>query len=59
MMKEELKQAALGSLKSFVSLTLADLPAVIETIQRCYCSNSNEDRYLNEELQFFIDGLKK
>lgn len=59
MMKEELKQAALGSLKSFVSLTLEDLPAVIETIQRCYCSSSKEDRYLNEELQFFIDGLKK
>ncbi len=58
-MKEELKKVALDSLKSFVSLTLADLPAVIETIQKCYCTNSNEDNYLREELQFFIDGLKK
>ena len=57
-MKEELKKAALDSLKGFESLTWADLPAVIETIQRCYCTDSAGDNYLREELDYFIKGLR-
>jgi len=58
-MKKELKNAALESLKSFETLGIDDLPVVIETIQRCYCTGSSNDNYLRQELQFFIDGLKK
>lgn len=57
-MNEELKKAALDSLKSFGTMSLKDLPAVIETIKKCYCTDSSNDRYLREQLQFFIDGLK-
>ena len=57
-MNEELKKAALDSLKSFGTLSIKDLPAVIETIQKCYCTGSSNDSYLREQLQFFIDGLK-
>lgn len=58
-MKDELKKAALDAMKGFESMTLSDLPAIIETIQKCYCTNSNEDIYLRDELQFFITGLKQ
>lgn len=58
-MKEKLKENALNALKSFKTLTLEDLPAVIETIQKCYCIDSLEDNYLRNELQFFIDGLRQ
>ena len=57
-MNEELKKVALDSLKSFGMMSLKDLPAVIETIKKCYCTDSSNDRYLREQLQFFIDGLK-
>ena len=57
-MKEELKKAALDSLASFNDLKRDDLPAVIETIQKCYCTSSVDDNFIREELQFFIDGLK-
>lgn len=57
-MREELKTAALDSLKSFENLNINDLPAVIETIQRCYCTGSAEDNYIRQELQYFINGLR-
>lgn len=57
-MKEELRIVALKALKSFKNLNYGDFPAVIETIQKCYCTDSAEDKYLREELQFFIEGLK-
>lgn len=58
-MKEELKKAAIGSLKSFETMSIEDLPVVIETIQSCYRTSSPDDEYLRQELQFFIDGLRK
>lgn len=58
-MKDELKLVALDYMKSFTSMGIGDLPAVIETIQRCYCTDTPEDNYLRDELQFFINGLKQ
>lgn len=58
-MKEELKNGALENLRDFKTMSIEDLPVVIETIQKCYCTDNPNDKYLREELQFFIDGLKK
>ena len=58
-MKEEMKIAALESLRDFKTMGIGDLPAVIETIKRCYYTDSAEDSYLRDELQYFIEGLKK
>lgn len=58
-MKDKLKTVALDALKNYKEISIYDLPAVIETIQKCYYTDSPQDEYIRQELQYFIDGLRK
>lgn len=32
---------------------------ILETIQKCYCTDSVHDKYLRGELECFIEGLRR
>ena len=52
---------ALEALKTMPNISRTDVANIIESVQKCYLQvedSSTEERFLIDELQFFIDGLK-
>ena len=52
---------ALEALKTMPNISRTDVANIIESVQMCYLQveeSSTEERFLIDELQFFIDGLK-
>lgn len=61
-MNEEIKIVALEALKTMPNVSSLDVANILECVQKCYAQVEDvsiEERFLIDELQYFINGLKE